>query len=62
MGKTLYKAIKASGCKAELIYQFNFNTVAELDHTAAEYSYGWYNQIYLHSHDGYLASFEKDSD
>ena len=26
--------------KAELIYQFNFNTVAELDYAVAEYSYG----------------------
>ena len=45
--------------KAELIYQFNFNTVAELDYAVAEYSYGWYNQIRPHSHDGYLTPFEK---
>ena len=45
--------------KAQLIYQFNFNTFAELDYAVAEYSYGWYNQIRHHSHDGYLTPFEK---
>ena len=45
--------------KAELVYQFNFDTVAELDYSVAEYSYGWYNQIRPHSYDGYLTPFEK---
>ena len=45
--------------KAELVYRFNFDTVAELDYAVAEYSYGWYNQIQPHSYDGYLTPFEK---
>lgn len=45
--------------KAELVYQFNFNTVAELDFAIAEYAYGWYNQIRHHSYNEYLTPFEK---
>lgn len=45
--------------KNELIYQYRFDTVEELDYAISEFSYNWYNQIRPHSYDGYLTPFEK---
>lgn len=45
--------------KTELIYQYRFDTAAELDHAVSEFSYYWYNQIRPHSYSGYLTPFEK---
>lgn len=45
--------------KAELIYQYSFETVAEMDHAISEFAFGWYNQIRPHAHNGYKTPFEK---
>ena len=45
--------------KTELIYQYHFETTAELDYTVSEFAYDWYNQVRPHSYNGYLNPFEK---
>ena len=47
--------------KAELIYQYSFKTVRELDATISLFAYRWYNQIRPHSYNGYLTPHEKRS-
>ena len=32
---------------------------AELDYAVSEFAYDWYNQVRLHSYNGYLTPFEK---
>lgn len=43
--------------KAELIYQYNFDTIPELDHAVSEFAYNWYNQIRPHSYNEYRTPF-----
>lgn len=38
--------------KAELIYQYRFDTTAEIDFAVSEFAYNWYNQIRPHSYTG----------
>ena len=45
--------------KTELIYQYCFDTVSELDYAISEFAYNWYNQVRPHSHNGYKTPFEK---
>ena len=45
--------------KAELIYQYRFDTVEELDFAVSEFAYNWYNQVRPHAYNGYLTPFEK---
>ena len=45
--------------KTELIYQYRFETVAEMDYAVSEFAYDWYNQVRPHSYNGYLTPFEK---
>ena len=45
--------------KTELIYQYRFETAAELDCAISEFAYDCYNQIRPHSYNGYLIPFEK---
>lgn len=45
--------------KTELIYQYRFETVAELDYAVSAFAYDWYNQVLPHMYNGYLAPFEK---
>jgi len=45
--------------KEELIYQYRFDNVSELDCAVSEFSYYWYNQVRPHSYIGYLTPFEK---
>ena len=48
-----------STLKTELIYQYHFETAAELDYAVSEFAYNWYNRVRLHSYNGYLTPFEK---
>ncbi len=41
------------------IYQYNFNTIPELDHAVSEFAYNWYNQIRPHAYNDYRTPFEK---
>lgn len=45
--------------KSELIYQYHFETIHELDKAVSEFAYNWYNQIRPHSHNGYMTPYEK---
>ena len=47
--------------KTELIYQHRVETAAELDYTASEFAYDWYNQVRPHAYtySRYLTPFEK---
>lgn len=45
--------------KAELIYQYCFEVISELDYAISEFAYNWYNQIRPHSYNGYQTPFEK---
>lgn len=45
--------------KAELIYQYHFDTVSALDHAVSEFAYDWYNQIRPHSYNNDRTPFEK---
>ena len=45
--------------KTELIYQYRFETAAELDYAVSEFAYDWYNQVRPHTYNGYLTPFEK---
>jgi len=45
--------------KAELIYQYNFQTDKDLDDAVNQFAYSWYNQIRPHSYNGYLTPTEK---
>lgn len=45
--------------KTELIYQYHFETAAELDYAVSEFAYDWYNQVRPHSYNRYLTPFEK---
>lgn len=45
--------------KNELVYLYQFDTVAELDYAVSEFAYRWYNQIRPHSHNGYMTPYEK---
>jgi putative transposase len=45
--------------KAELIYQYNFRSDAELNHAVSEFAYLWYNQLRPHSYNDYKTPFEK---
>ena len=45
--------------KTELIYQYRFETAAELDYAVSEFAYDWYNQARPHTYNGYLIPFEK---
>jgi len=45
--------------KTELIYQYRFETAAELDYAVSEFAYDWYNQVRPHMYNGYLTPFEK---
>ena len=45
--------------KTELIYQYRFETAAELDQAVSESTYDWYNQVRPRSYNGYLTPFEK---
>ena len=48
--------------KTELIYQYRFETAAELDYAVSEFAYDWYNQVRPHSYNGYLNPFEKKAE
>ena len=48
--------------KAELIYQYRFETATELDDTVSEFAYDWYNQVRPHSYNEYLTPFKKRSE
>lgn len=45
--------------KTELIHQYCFDTVSDLDYAISEFAYNWYNQVRPHSHNGYKTPFEK---
>ena len=45
--------------KTELIYQYRFETAAELDYAVSEFAYDWHNQVRPHTYNGYLTPFEK---
>lgn len=45
--------------KSELIYQYRFDTVEELDYAVSEFAFNWYNQVRPHSYNCYLTPFEK---
>ena len=48
--------------KTELIYQYRFETAAELDYAVSEFAYDWYNQVRPHTYNGYLTPFEKKAE
>mgnify|MGYP001715974104 FL=1 len=45
--------------KTELIYQYRFETAAELEYAVSEFAYDWYNQVRPHTYNGYLTPLEK---
>ena len=45
--------------KTELIYQYHFETIAELDYAVSAFTNEWYNQVRPHSYNEYPTSFEK---
>ena len=45
--------------KEELIYQYCFETVEDLDYAVSEFAYYWYNQVRPHSFNEYLTPYEK---
>ena len=45
--------------KEELINQYCFDTIEDLDYAVSEFAYGWYNQVRPHSYNGYQTPFEK---
>ncbi|WP_443028016.1 IS3 family transposase [Stomatobaculum longum] len=44
--------------KNELIYQYRFETAAELDYAVSEFAYDECNQVRPHSYSEYLTPFE----
>ncbi len=45
--------------KAELIYQYHFNTDKELNDAVNQFAYSWYNQIRPHSFNRYMTPYKK---